>query len=148
MLLTRFTRPLSPHLTCTPATRSFLLTRHCAVPFLPFLVASLTRVVSQAREALLILDYCHDLYVFEYSCSRFSPRVCPSKFSVIRKPSTIVLSLNDKSRVNSSVPLRRQSSCSLGKSARLCSTRVVPRSRRPRLDCLIGLYSTQKIPET
>lgn len=73
MLLTRFIRPVSPHLTRTPVTRSFLLARHCAAHSLPFLVTSPTRAISQAREVHHHHIHCHDLYVFEYSYPRFSP---------------------------------------------------------------------------
>lgn len=92
MLLTRFTRPVSPHLTRTPAARSSLLARHRVAPFLPFPVASFARVFSQAREALLLLviaTICTSLNILV----RGSHIACFSKLSVIFRPSVIIVSL-------------------------------------------------------
>ncbi|KAI9574959.1 hypothetical protein HD554DRAFT_131144 [Boletus coccyginus] len=122
MLLTRFTRPVSPHLTRTPVTRSFLLARHRAAPFLPFLAASLTRALCQARQLTIILSIA---------------TICHQMSSLL---------FYGKSRVNSCVPLQRQSACSMGKSAltlSACCSSITSAST----DCRIGLYSTQKAPE-
>lgn len=92
MLLTRFTRSVSPHLTRTPVTRSFLLARHRAAPFLPFLAASLTRALCQARQLTIILSIatiCTSLIFL----SQYSHRGCPPKHSVISRSSNIVLAL-------------------------------------------------------
>src|SRR6266550_1493904 len=72
-----------------PHSDTFFSSRPPLSHSLPFLVASLMGVLSQARE---IHISCHDLYVFGYSCSRFSLGR-PSKLSVIPRPSTIILSL-------------------------------------------------------
>ena len=99
------------------------------------------RAISQARETHHHLVHCHDLYVSGYFCPRFHLG-CPPKLSVISRPHfsfmARLVSIPACHCVNPHVPWVNQ---------RLCSTRVVPRSRRPRLGCRIGLYSTQKAPE-
>jgi len=92
------------------------------------------------------LVHCHDLYVFEYSCPNIltEDALLSTRLSLGHQTSPLLF--YGKSRVNSCVPLQRQSACSMGKSAltlSACCSSITSAST----DCRIGLYSTQKAPE-
>ncbi|KAF8450817.1 hypothetical protein L210DRAFT_264693, partial [Boletus edulis BED1] len=100
MLLTRFTRPVSPHLTHTPGSGTFFSSYSpLCYPFPAF----------SGR-------FPHACTFSSASSSSYSSSL-PRFLSVILGHQSSSLLFRGKSRVNSSMPLRRQSACSMGKSA-------------------------------